>query len=434
MNIEKRQQMTNTVKDILITKLNLDKTADEIPNDTVLFGSGLGLDSIDALQLVVGIEAELNVTLPQSQFAILRSVNTIVDYILESKEKPSLENPSFQFNSETLSLKEGYENVRSHFALTVRDDLAVYKLSGLDALENLNKTISGKIEFLADNTALQTLLLNEDGKIDTYLEVINCGEHYLLLSAKNKAQSLKKISQTFTGDIAIEKLTNLSIVAIDGPNAASVIEEVFGPDVIGMTPNMLVQAQQFNIEFNILRTNPTGEIGYLLFFSDMPVENFLQQAEHLLGKALPICQLSVHQLLRLEACTFEETHFVPNCEHPLEAGLQWMIDIKKEAFIGKEALTQKQATGIDKRLVPFYLAEQETSVKPNEKIKLNGKEAGYVAVSTYSPSLGKTIGFAYVNSDLAWPGISLELAAAPESKILLTSAPFFLTKSHFVNI
>jgi acyl carrier protein len=74
------------IKRMLVTNLMLQITADAIGDDQPLFGpGGLGLDSIDALELVVSMEKTFGVGVPNSEVAAtaLRSVNTIHDYILE---------------------------------------------------------------------------------------------------------------------------------------------------------------------------------------------------------------------------------------------------------------------------------------------------------------------------------------------------------------
>jgi acyl carrier protein len=73
------------IKEMLVKNLMLQTTADEIA-DLPLFGAqGLGLDSIDALELVVSMEKTFGVGVPNSETAskALQSVNTIHDYILE---------------------------------------------------------------------------------------------------------------------------------------------------------------------------------------------------------------------------------------------------------------------------------------------------------------------------------------------------------------
>lgn len=80
--------LRSRIKEMLVSSLMLQTTPDQIGDDTPLFGpGGLGLDSIDALELVVSMEKTFGVGVPNSEVAgkALRSVNTIHDYILEKK-------------------------------------------------------------------------------------------------------------------------------------------------------------------------------------------------------------------------------------------------------------------------------------------------------------------------------------------------------------
>ncbi|MBV9491973.1 MAG: acyl carrier protein [Verrucomicrobia bacterium] len=80
------QDLKEQIKEMLINSLMLRTPKEEIENDLPLFGAeGLGLDSIDALQLVVSIEKTFGVGVPNSEVArvALASVNSIHDYILQ---------------------------------------------------------------------------------------------------------------------------------------------------------------------------------------------------------------------------------------------------------------------------------------------------------------------------------------------------------------
>lgn len=72
---------------ILIDRLELeDITAEEIDDNESLFGDGLGLDSVEALDVLVGVEEEFGVKLqgiPQAEIIeIFGSVNVLAEYIL----------------------------------------------------------------------------------------------------------------------------------------------------------------------------------------------------------------------------------------------------------------------------------------------------------------------------------------------------------------
>ena len=76
------------IKEMLVKNLMLQVTPEQIGDDLPLFGpDGLGLDSIDALELVVSMEKTFGVGVPNSDVAskALRTVNTIHDYILEKR-------------------------------------------------------------------------------------------------------------------------------------------------------------------------------------------------------------------------------------------------------------------------------------------------------------------------------------------------------------
>ncbi len=86
--------MTDTlraeIKQAIVRSLRLPIAADEIGDDTPLFGEGLGLDSIDVLELVLELERSFGVTIADEQTGakVLRSVNTIADYV-EAARKPA---------------------------------------------------------------------------------------------------------------------------------------------------------------------------------------------------------------------------------------------------------------------------------------------------------------------------------------------------------
>ena len=76
------------IKEMLVKNLMLQVTPEQIGDELPLFGpDGLGLDSIDALELVVSMEKTFGVGVPNSEVAgkVLRTVNTIHDYILEKR-------------------------------------------------------------------------------------------------------------------------------------------------------------------------------------------------------------------------------------------------------------------------------------------------------------------------------------------------------------
>lgn len=83
--------MSDTIgrlKEMMITRLKLKVTADDITDDTRLFGpDSLDLDSIDVLELVIGIKKEFGVEIADRETAekIFISIGTIVKYIEDKR-------------------------------------------------------------------------------------------------------------------------------------------------------------------------------------------------------------------------------------------------------------------------------------------------------------------------------------------------------------
>ena len=78
------ENLRDAIKTMMVESLMLKVTKDEIRDDMPLFGpEGLGLDSIDALELVVGLEKHFGAKVPNSEAAkqALASVNALHDYV-----------------------------------------------------------------------------------------------------------------------------------------------------------------------------------------------------------------------------------------------------------------------------------------------------------------------------------------------------------------
>ncbi len=83
-------ELIEELKAQIIEALNLEEmTPDEIDADEALFGTGLGLDSIDALELIVLLEKKYGIKLsnPAEGKAIFKSVATMAEYVSKHRTK-----------------------------------------------------------------------------------------------------------------------------------------------------------------------------------------------------------------------------------------------------------------------------------------------------------------------------------------------------------
>ncbi len=77
-------ELKQELKERIITQLNLeDISVEELADDTPLFGDGLGLDSIDALELIVMLDKSYGIKLadPKEGRKVFETVQTMADYI-----------------------------------------------------------------------------------------------------------------------------------------------------------------------------------------------------------------------------------------------------------------------------------------------------------------------------------------------------------------
>ncbi len=84
------EELIEKLKQQIIEVLNLEEvTPADIDNDAPLFGEGLGLDSIDALELIVMMEKEYGIKLknPAEGKEIFKSINVMAQYISEHRTK-----------------------------------------------------------------------------------------------------------------------------------------------------------------------------------------------------------------------------------------------------------------------------------------------------------------------------------------------------------
>lgn len=85
------EEIENELKELIVKELQLEDTAaSDIDSSAPLFGEGLGLDSIDALELAVALDRKFKVSVQPDDAdnkRIFASVNALAKFVLEQKAK-----------------------------------------------------------------------------------------------------------------------------------------------------------------------------------------------------------------------------------------------------------------------------------------------------------------------------------------------------------
>jgi acyl carrier protein len=86
--VQRREEILRKVLLLLIRDLKVKREPDAIDPDTPLFATGLGLDSVDAVELVICLQREFNLYLADDQEVVrkTRTVNSIIDCVLDEAE------------------------------------------------------------------------------------------------------------------------------------------------------------------------------------------------------------------------------------------------------------------------------------------------------------------------------------------------------------
>jgi acyl carrier protein len=88
-NTQTVEELIPQVKAGIIKQLNIDMTPEAMDENMALFGEGLGLDSIDALELIVMIDRDFGIKIgdPKEARKVFQNVRIMAEYIQENRKK-----------------------------------------------------------------------------------------------------------------------------------------------------------------------------------------------------------------------------------------------------------------------------------------------------------------------------------------------------------
>ena len=309
----------------------------------------------------------------------------------------------------------------------VRQALGIFDIShmgqviitGPGAVGTLNHLMVSDISQVGQGRACYTLMLNEAGGIldDLLVYRLDAQDYLVIINCANRVSDVEWMrahaqAQTTISDISEGR----SILAVQGPLAARVLEQMLDAKVAGLGRFEIAPIRTMGSEACLARTGYTGSDGFELFLDDRHAQR-LWDLILLEAKALGILRvgLGARDTLRLEAGLRLYGTDMDTTTTPFEAGLEWTVAIHKEAFIGKERLVTQQQAGVTKRLAGFELASGPVPRSGSELTVdsagggAGGRRVGTVTSGTFSPMLQRPLGMGSLELAYTKPGTSLTL-------------------------
>lgn len=89
-DIAARERVLAKLRQVIVEDLNVDREAADIDPDTPIFATGLGLDSVDAVEIMVSLEDAFDMQVPDDPRvrSAMRTLNTLIDFILINEQTP----------------------------------------------------------------------------------------------------------------------------------------------------------------------------------------------------------------------------------------------------------------------------------------------------------------------------------------------------------
>lgn len=306
---------------------------------------------------------------------------------------------------------------------------------GAEAL--LQQVVTRNLSGMPDGTARYALVCNEAGGVldDVVVYRRAEGRFFVVVNASNREKILGWLERHAAArspqDVKIWDLSEaLAMLAFQGPRARPLLEPITrlttGAPLSSLKRWVLVQAAVGGIELLLATTGYTGEPGVELFVEAgqaVALWNALLDAGKRDG-VKPV-GLGARDTLRLEMGYSLYGHEIDESTSPLEAGLEWAVDLEGKSFIGQPALQIQRTAGLPRRLVAFALPDRAVP-RQGYAILHEGKPAGVVTSGNLSPMLEKGIGLGFVPPPLARVGneVAVEIRRKPHRAVLV-QLPFY---------
>ena len=325
-----------------------------------------------------------------------------------------------------------HKSVRESVALFDVSHMGEFMIRGPQAIDFVNYVTTNDVASLSVGQAQYSTILNEGGTIVDDCLVYRFADHLMMVvNASNKDKDLAHISAYMDRfDCSIEDVSDrIALLALQGPRAQEVMARFTDVNLDDIAYYHFQVATVAGVPDVILsRTGYTGEDGFELYFdASRAVE--IWNALMTDGSVVP-AGLGARDTLRLEMGMALYGNDIDDGTTPYEAGLGWLVKMKKGDFVGKEALERQKAAGIPRKLIGFTMPDRAFP-RHGYPVSCEGVASGEVRSGTMSPTLGIAIGTAYLPLAMAKEGTQFEVEIRGKRlPAVVQKMPFYKNASH----
>jgi len=349
-----------------------------------------------------------------------------------------------------------YHAIRNTAALIDVSPLYKYEVRGRDAARLVDRVMTRDVAKCAIGQALYGCLCENDGAVIQDGTVFRLAEDHFRFHLADSSLRWLKLNAAGMKVEMEEVSERIAALAVQGPNALMILQRITNDDLSRLRFFRLTQAKVRDISAIISRTGYTGDLGYELWFDAayaLPIWDLLMAEGRAFGikpagmLALDIARLEAgFILLEVDYVGAEKAMIGAQRYSPFEIGLGWTVDLKKEHFVGAEALRQcaggkwpRQIVGLEISLNDYEYLYRRVSLPPQIPIAAwrggvpvykEDRHVGHATTGAWSPTLKKYIALATLQTELAQPGTDVEIEVTIEYKretvpATVVRTPFF---------
>jgi aminomethyltransferase len=207
-------------------------------------------------------------------------------------------------------------------------------------------------------------------------------------------------------------LPDVHPMQVQGPLAAKTLEKLVGDAIYDIKYYWCERFDIGGIPVVISRTGWTAIPGFEVNLLDYQKGDALWEAIAGAGEEFGIKPIAPCEARRIEGGIFNYGSDMTLADTPLHVmGLERLVEDQPQDYMGKAALEQLKASGVDRKLVGIELRGDQLRAELSRvwDVLSGGKTVGRVTDAVWSPGLEKNIGYAWVPIELAEPGTVLEV-------------------------